>query len=60
MAVGNSRHRFLRHSELFKRIRDQVNSRDQVFALLRDMQTDVDTYLANQAAAVWRVGQFYQ
>ncbi len=45
-AHWNSRHRFLRHSELFKRIRDQVNSRDQVFALLRNMQTDVDTYVA--------------
>lgn len=45
-AHWNSRHQFLRHSELFKRIRDQVNSRDQVFALLRNMQTDVDTYVA--------------
>ncbi|EON76841.1 RloF [Lunatimonas lonarensis] len=42
----NSRNRFLRHSELFKRIRDQIRERGQVFDLIRKMQTDVDTYVA--------------
>ncbi|MCC5937400.1 MAG: DUF262 domain-containing protein [Lunatimonas sp.] len=42
----NSRNRFLRHSELFKRIRDQIRDRGQVFELIRKMQTDVDTYVA--------------
>ncbi len=42
----NSRNRFLRHSELFKRIRDQIRNRQQVFDLIRKMQVDVDTYVA--------------
>jgi hypothetical protein len=42
----NSRNRFLRHSELFKRIRDQIQNREQVFELIRRMQVDVDTYVA--------------
>lgn len=42
----NSRNRFLRHSELFKRIRDQIQTREQVFELIREMRIDVDTYIA--------------
>lgn len=42
----NSRNKFLRHAELFKRIRDQIRNRQQVFELLRNMQEDVDTYVA--------------
>ena len=45
-AHWNSRNKFLRHSELFKRIRDKIRNREEVFALLRDMMTDVDTYVA--------------
>lgn len=45
-AHWNSRNKFLRHSELFKRIRDRIRNREEVFALLRDMMTDVDTYVA--------------
>jgi uncharacterized protein with ParB-like and HNH nuclease domain len=42
----NSRNKFLRHAELFKRIRDQIRSREHVFDLIRKMQVDVDTYVA--------------
>lgn len=41
----NSRHRFVRQAELFKTIRGQVTAREQVFALLRVMDEDIDTYL---------------
>lgn len=42
----NSRQSFARQSELFKVIRHRVQSREAVFALLRDMDEDIDTYLA--------------
>lgn len=42
----NSRNQFLRHAELFKRIRDQIKSKQRVFSLLREMEADVDPYVA--------------
>jgi hypothetical protein len=42
----NSRHAFARQSELFKTIRASIHSREAVFALLREMDEDIDTYLA--------------
>lgn len=42
----NSRRTFARQAELFKTIRGQVGSREAVFGLLRDMEQDLDTYLA--------------
>jgi hypothetical protein len=42
----NSRRAFTRQAELFKTIRGQVRTRDAVFALLRNMELDLDTYLA--------------
>ncbi len=42
----NSRYKFLRHSELFKRIRDTIRDRENVFRLIRDMEADVDPYVA--------------
>lgn len=42
----NSRRSFARQAELFKTIRGQVNSREAVFQLLRDMEQDLDAYLA--------------
>jgi hypothetical protein len=57
----NSRHAFVRQSELFKVIRGQVSTREQVFELLRSMDEDVDIYLAltnpesaQQWPAAWR------
>ncbi|GAB6042097.1 DUF262 domain-containing protein [Endothiovibrio diazotrophicus] len=45
-AHWNSRRAFARQADLFKTIRSQVGSRDAVFQLLRDMEQDLDTYLA--------------
>ncbi len=45
-AHWNSRRTFSRQAELFKTVRNQVNSRERVFQLLRDMEEDLDTYLA--------------
>ena len=42
----NSRESFARQTELFKIIRNRVNNREKVFALLRAMDEDIDTYLA--------------
>lgn len=42
----NSRRPFARQAELFKTIRGQVKTREAVFQLLRDMEEDLDTYLA--------------
>lgn len=45
-AHWNSRHNFVRQTDLFKTIRTQVADREAVFHLLRDMEEDLDTYLA--------------
>lgn len=42
----NSRRSFARQAELFKTIRMQITTREHVFQLLRDMEQDLDTYLA--------------
>ncbi len=50
-----SRRTFVRQSELFKTIRSRVTDREAVFQLLRDMEQDMDTYLAltNPEASQW-------
>lgn len=42
----NSRHDFARQSELFKSIRGHIQSPKEAFDLLREMDEDIDTYLA--------------
>jgi hypothetical protein len=42
----NSRHIFVRQSDLFKTIRAKVNTPQNVFQLLREMEEDLDTFLA--------------
>ncbi len=42
----NSRRPFARQAELFKTIRAQIATREAVFHLLREMEQDLDTYLA--------------
>ena len=42
----NSRRSFARQAELFKTIRSKVKTREAVFQLLRDMEQDLDAYLA--------------
>jgi hypothetical protein len=52
----NSRHSFARQSELFKVIRNRIGSRESVFTLLRNMDEDIDTYLAltQPDGSTWR------
>ncbi|MBV5274783.1 MAG: DUF262 domain-containing protein [Lamprocystis purpurea] len=42
----NSRRDFARQAELFKTIRGHIKTREAVFQLLRDMDEDLDAYLA--------------
>ena len=45
-AHWNSRHPFARHSDHFKTIRSAVRTRQAAFQLLREIEEDLDTYLA--------------
>lgn len=49
----NSRYTFVRQSELFKKVREKVCNRAEVFQLIRDMDSDIDIYLtlANPSTA---------
>lgn len=42
----NSRFTFVRQTELFKTIRSKISTRDAVFELIRQMEEDVDAYMA--------------
>ncbi len=43
---ANSRFSFVRQTELFKTIRGKISTRDAVFDLIRQMEEDVDAYMA--------------
>jgi hypothetical protein len=45
-AHWNSRFSFVRQTELFKTIRGKISTRDAVFELIRQMEEDVDAYMA--------------
>lgn len=45
-AHWNSRFPFVRQTELFKTIRGRISSRDTVFTLIRQMEEDIDAYMA--------------
>jgi hypothetical protein len=51
----NSRHTSVRQTELFKTIRAQVAGPEQAFMLLREMEEDLETYLAltQPEASTW-------
>ncbi len=42
----NSRFAFVRQTELFKTIRGKISTRDAVFILIRQMEEDMDAYMA--------------
>lgn len=42
----NSRHSFVRQTDLFKTIRSEITSSERAFQLIREMEEDVDTFLA--------------
>jgi hypothetical protein len=45
-AHWNSRFSFVRQTELFKTIRGKISNRDAVFDLMRQMEEDMDAYMA--------------
>lgn len=47
----NSRRRFVRQAELFKTIRSHVDGKGAAFELIREMESDADTYAALGSAA---------
>ncbi len=51
----NSRRTFVRQTELFKSIRGQVLTRENVFTLIREMEEDMDSYLGltHPEASAW-------
>jgi hypothetical protein len=53
----NSRHRAVRHAELFKVIRERVADRGAVFSLVREMEEDADPYaaLSNPEDELWQI-----
>lgn len=55
----NSRHRFVRHNDLFKTIRQQIKGRKEVFELIRAMEEDADVFaaLSSPEDALWNKDQ---
>lgn len=55
----NSKNRFVRHSELFKRIREKVSSKGEVFSLMRDLERNADVFAAlpNAEDSLWNNDQ---
>jgi uncharacterized protein with ParB-like and HNH nuclease domain len=58
-AYWNSKNRFVRQSELFKRIRDSINSKGQVFDLMRDLEMNAHVFAAlpNSNDEIWNQEQ---
>lgn len=58
-AYWNSQNRFVRHSELFKRIREKITSKGEVFTLIRDIERNADVYAAlpNAYDTLWNKDQ---
>lgn len=50
-----SRHGFTRHSDLFKAVRSRITTREGIFRLIRELDDDLDTYLAlaQPEGSVW-------
>lgn len=45
-AYWNSKNKFVRHAELFKRIRENINSKGEVFSLMRDLENNANIFAA--------------
>lgn len=45
-AYWNSKNKFVRHAELFKRVRERISGKKEVFALIRDMEANAHVYAA--------------
>lgn len=58
-AHWNSRRKFVREADLFKTIRSETPDKAKVFALLREMEQDIDLYVAlsHPEDSLWEEGQ---
>ncbi|MCG8388982.1 MAG: DUF262 domain-containing HNH endonuclease family protein [Cytophagales bacterium] len=58
-AYWNSKNKFVRHSELFKRIRESVSSKGEVFSLMRDLEKNANIFAALPSSedALWNSEQ---
>lgn len=45
-AYWNSKNKFVRHAELFKRIRESISSKGEVFSLMRDLENNAHVFAA--------------
>ena len=45
-AYWNSKNRFVRHAELFKRVRERITGKKEVFELIRDVEQNAQVYAA--------------
>lgn len=54
-AYWNSKNKFVRHSELFKKIREKINNKGEVFNLIRDIEKNADVFsaLPNAEDELW-------
>ncbi len=54
-AYWNSKNKFVRHAELFKRIRERIHSKGRVFDLVRDIEKNADVFAAlpNSEDELW-------
>lgn len=54
-AYWNSKNRFVRQAELFKRIRERINNKGEVFDLIRDIEKNADVFAAlpNSEDELW-------
>jgi len=55
----NSKNKFVRHSELFKRIRESVSSKGEVFSLMRDLESNAHIFAALPSSedSLWNTEQ---
>lgn len=58
-AYWNSKNRFVRHAELFKRVRDRITGKKDVFELIRDVELYAQVYAAlpHPEDSLWNNGQ---
>jgi uncharacterized protein with ParB-like and HNH nuclease domain len=58
-AYWNSKNKFVRHSELFKRIRESISSKGEVFTLMRDLESNAHIFAALPSSedSLWSIEQ---
>lgn len=58
-AYWNSKNKFVRHAELFKRIRERIATKGQVFALMRELEKNAEVFAAlpKSEDALWEQEQ---